>query len=241
MMALQDLQRSLYEATHLVYFYKIRSYSSLFFDVLSHNKTSIHLIKYLFKAFEDSQRLLSRVAYLEEKDVLMTQYKKELMTTFQEIIIDPIVRTVEDSLRLKIHTYYIEKMKGENPIKDGVLDVKHLIKCEPLFLFGERISIKQIIEEQLTKRFYNLTAFNPKDWQTYEDMKCLAFHLYGLELQDNLLPPQKVEQGLDLIFIVKKLQDFVANYHFSLHTQVGWTLLNTIRCSSKEQMTRRRA
>ncbi len=150
----------------------------------------------------------------------MIQYKKEFMNTFTETIIDPVVKNIEDSLRVKIHSYYMERLKGENPIKEGCLDIKHLLKCEPLFLFGERISIKSIIEERLTKQFYNLTAFNPKDWQTYEDMKCLAYNLYGLELQDNLLPPQKVEQGLDIIFIVKKLQEFVGNYHFSLHTQV---------------------
>ena len=110
-------------------------------------------------------------------------------------------------------------MKGYTPLKDDNLDVSNLLKCEPLFLFGERICIKTIIEERLSKTFYNLTTFNPKDWQTYEDMKCLAYHLYGIELQDSLLPPQKVEQGLDLIFIVKHLNEFVTNYHFSLHTQ----------------------
>ena len=220
MSVLQDLQKYLYDSTHLAYFYKIRSFSTLFFEVLAANKTNINLLKYLFKAFEDSQRLLSRVAYLEEKDLLMKQYKSELITTFNEIIIEPTAKAIEDSLRLKIHSIYIEKMKGENPVKEGTLDIKHLINCEPLFLFGERISIKSILEERLTKRFYNLTAFNPKDWQTYEDMKCLAYHLYGLELQDNLLPPQKVEQGMDIIAIVKKLNDLVVNYHFSLHTQV---------------------
>lgn len=29
----------------------------------------------------------------------------------------------------------------------------------------------------------------PIDWSTYEDMKCLAYHLYGIELKESLLPP----------------------------------------------------
>lgn len=218
MCTLQELNRHLFEATHMVYFYKIRSFSSLFFEIIASRKTSINLLK--FRVFEDSKCLLCRVAYLEDKDLLMKQYKQEIMTTFNDTIIEPVAKSIEDSLRMKIHCMYIEKMKGENPIKEGVLDIKHLVNCEPLFLFGERVCIKTMLEERLSKQFYNLTAFNPKDWQTYEDMKCLAFHLYGLELQDNLLPPQKVEQGLDLIFLAKKLQEFVANYHFSLHTQV---------------------
>ncbi|MDR3548352.1 MAG: hypothetical protein P4M11_08845 [Candidatus Pacebacteria bacterium] len=219
MCVLQDLNRYLFEATHLVYFYKIRSFSSLFFDIIANHKTAINMLKYLFKVFEDSKCLLSRVAYLEEKDALMTQYKRELMATFNDTIIEPVAKSIEDSLRMKIHTMYIEKMRGENPLKEGTLDIKNLVNCEPLFLFGERVCIKTILEERLSRQFYNLTAFNPKDWQTYEDMKCLAYHLYGLNLQDNLLPPQKVEQGLDLIFIIKRLQEFVGNYHFSLHTQ----------------------
>jgi len=220
MLMIQNFQRNLYDATNMVYFYKIRSYSSLFFEVVFHHRMNIYLLKYLFRAFEDSQRFLSRVSYLEEKDMLVAAYKKELINSFDEIIIDPVIRAIEDSLRIKVTTYLIERVKPENPVKDGTLDIKHLIKCDPLFLFGERISIKAIIEEKLTKRFYNLTAFNPKDWQTYEDMKCMALNLYGLELQDNLLPPQKLEQGLDIIMIVKKLNDFISNYHFSLHTQV---------------------
>lgn len=226
MTVLQDLHRYIFESTHIIYFYKIRSFSSLFFEVLSANKAYINLLKYLFRAFEDSSRLLSRVAYLEDKDALLPQYKKELYATFEEILIVPVVKAIDDALRLKIHTLYIDKMRGYTPIKDDNLDINHFLKCEPLFFFGERISIKAIIEERLNKSFYNLTTFNPKDWQTYEDMKCLAYHLYGLELQDSLLPPQKVEQGLDLIFIVKHLTEFVANYHFSLHTQTFFERTN---------------
>ena len=217
---LQNLQKHLFEATHLTYFYKIRSFSSLFFQIVSSNKDCIYMLKYIFRTFEDSTRLLSRVVYLEDKDALMAYYKKEVMTTFDETIVSPIVKSIEDSLRLKIHMMYIAGIKGDNPVKDGILDIKQFLTCDPLFLFGERVSIKQTIEERLSKTFYNLTAFNPKDWQTYEDMKCLAYHLYGLELQDSLLPPQKVEQGLDIIYFVKHMQEFVTNYHYSLHTQV---------------------
>lgn len=177
------------------------------------------MLKYLMRTFEDSTRLLHRVAYLEQ-DILIAHYKSELLATLNETLIFPTIKLIEDALRLKIHTVYIEKMRGENPLKEGILDIKHLLNCEPLFLFGERISIRAIIEERLSKSFYKLTAFNPKDWQTYEDMKNLAYHLYGLELQESLLPPQKVEQGLDIIQIIKKLNEFVMTFHFSLHTQV---------------------
>eukprot|EP00826_Nyctotherus_ovalis_P042278 TRINITY_DN432_c0_g1_i12.p1 TRINITY_DN432_c0_g1~~TRINITY_DN432_c0_g1_i12.p1 ORF type:complete len:216 (+),score=57.34 TRINITY_DN432_c0_g1_i12:140-787(+) len=196
-------------------------------------------MKYLFRVLEDSRRLLNKVAYLEEKDQLMTQYKKEIMSMFVKEIIDPIVNKVSNSLRLKIHTYYIDKIRAENPYKEEYLDIKNIVSCDSLFLFGERINIKAMIEEKMTKQFYDISAFNPNDWQTYEDMKTLAFNLFGLELQDNLLPPQKLEQGMDIIAIVKKLRDFIPYYHFSIHTQVLSTL--TTRCFLKEPTICKRA
>jgi WASH complex subunit 7 len=219
---LSEFERTLYNVTHLNYFYKIRKYASVFFKLILEQKTSFHFMKYLFRVFEDSRRLLNKVAYLEEKDQLMKQYKKEIMTTFTKEIIDPVVNKVSNSLRLKIHTYYIDKIKAENPLKEETLDIKNIVSCESLFLFGERINIKAIIEEEMTKQFYDISAFNPNDWQTYEDMKTLAYNLFGLELKDNLLPPQKLGQGMDIIAIVKEIRDFVPNYHFSIHTQVTY-------------------
>lgn len=220
MNVLSEFERTLYNVTHLDYFYKIRKYASMFFKLILQQKTSFHFMKYLFRVLEDSRRLLNKVAYLEKKDQLMTQYKKEIMSMFVKEIIDPIVNKVSNSLSLKIHTYYIDKIRAENPYEEEYLDIKNIVSCDSLFLFGERINIKAMIEEKMIKQFYDISAFNPNDWQTYEDMKTLAFNLFGLELQDNLLPPQKLEQGMDIIAIVKKLRDFIPNYHFSIHTQV---------------------
>jgi len=217
---LSDFEKTLYNVTHLNYFYKIRKYAPMFFRLVLEQKINFHFMKYLFRVLEDSRRLLNKVAYLEEKDLLMKQYKKEIMTMFIKEIIDPIVNKVGNCLRLKIHTYYIDKIKAENPLKEEVSDIKNIVSCDSLFLFGERINIKAIIEEKMTKQFYNISAFNPNDWQTYEDMKTLAYNLFGIELKDNLLPPQKLEQGLDIISIIKQLKDFIVNYHFSIHTQV---------------------
>lgn len=215
---LENLQKNLYYATHVVYFYKIRSYSFLFFEILSQNAVNVYLLKYLLRAFEDSKRLLDRVAYLEEKDLLMKQYKSELLNTFHDTIISPLVETVEGALRARAEANYTVK-KEDNPMKDHTIDIKYFLKCEPLFLFGERISIGSTVEEQLTRRFYNLAAGNLSNWQLCEDMRCAARSLYGLAIQENLLPPKKTQQGLDVIDIAKKLQLFVGSYHYSLHTQ----------------------
>jgi len=220
LMILENLQKNLYDTTHIPYFYKIRSYSFLFFEELSQSAMNLYLLKYLLRAFEDSKRLLNRVAYLEEKDLLIKQYKAELLNTFHDTITSSLTKAIENSLRKRVNEYYKKKEIENNPMKNCTTEIKYLLKYEPLFLFGERINIKSIIEQTLTKRFYELTTTNIKSWELYEDMKCIAHSLYSLNIQDNLLPPKKLQQGLDLIFIVKNLHYFVSNYHYSLHIQV---------------------
>jgi WASH complex subunit 7 len=220
LLILENLQKNQYNATHIVYFYKIRSYSFLFFEILSQSGANIYLLKYLLRAFEDSKRLLNCVAYLEEQDLLIKEYKAELLNTFHDTIVSSLVEAIEKSLRERVEEYYKKSKVEDNPMSSHEIDIKYFLKCEPLFLFGERISIKSIIEQRLTKRFYELTASDVQNWQLCEDMKCIAYNLYSLTIQDNLLLPKKLQQGLDIISIIKRLQYFVLNYHYSLHTQV---------------------
>ncbi len=114
----------------------------------------------------------------------------------------------------------IDKIKGQNPITDQIKDFKRIIHVDSVYLFGVTVQLKQKVTDYMNKTFYNMTALKLKDWKTYEEMGSLAYHLYGIKLTDNYLPPQKLEQGIDILYILRHLQEFVGNYYYSLHTQV---------------------
>lgn len=64
--------------------------------------------------------------------------------------------------------------------------------------------------------------------QTYGEMRQLAEQKYGLELDDIHLPCQTLEQGVDVLDIMRNIHNFVASYTYNLNTQVipslsAWT------------------
>ena len=56
--------------------------------------------------------------------------------------------------------------------------------------------------------------------QTYGEMRQLAEQKYGLELDDIHLPCQTLEQGVDVLDIMRNIHNFVAAYTYNLNTQV---------------------
>lgn len=56
--------------------------------------------------------------------------------------------------------------------------------------------------------------------QTYGEMRYLAELKYRLELDDIHLPGQTLEQGVDVLEIMRNIHLFVACYTYSLNTQV---------------------
>lgn len=57
-------------------------------------------------------------------------------------------------------------------------------------------------------------------FQTYGEMRHLAELKYGLELDDIHLPGQTLEQGVDVLEIMRNIHLFVACYTYNLNTQV---------------------
>lgn len=51
-------------------------------------------------------------------------------------------------------------------------------------------------------------------------MRQLAEQKYGLELDDIHLPCQTLEQGVDVLDIMRNIHNFVASYTYNLNTQV---------------------
>jgi WASH complex subunit 7 len=76
------------------------------------------------------------------------------------------------------------------------------------------------VEHYLDTTFYNLTTVALHDWKTYGEMKNLAQQKYQLSLTESHLPSQTLEQGLDVLEIMRNIHVFVSKYQYNLNNQV---------------------
>jgi hypothetical protein len=68
-------------------------------------------------------------------------------------------------------------------------------------------------------KFYQNTTLNLNNYQTYQRMRVLAKNKYGLNLHDVYLPNQNLDQGKDILEIVRNLGTFSKSYTHNLHSQ----------------------
>lgn len=65
-----------------------------------------------------------------------------------------------------------------------------------------------------------MTALSPKDFCTYEQMRILAHDKLGIEVAPSHLPTQQLDQGIDIMLLMQKTEQFVRDYHYNLYQQV---------------------
>ncbi len=83
----------------------------------------------------------------------------------------------------------------------------------PLRLYGgKQLDLKARVAHYLNVTFYNLTTVALHDWKTYGEMRQLAKDKYGLTLEENHLPMGSLDQGLDVLQIMRNIHIFVARY-----------------------------
>jgi WASH complex subunit 7 len=70
------------------------------------------------------------------------------------------------------------------------------------------------VEHYLDRTFYNLTTVALYDWQTYGEMSNLAKEVYGLDLNENHLPMGTLDQGLDILQVMRNIDVFVERYMY---------------------------
>ncbi|MEQ2289080.1 WASH complex subunit 4 [Ameca splendens] len=76
------------------------------------------------------------------------------------------------------------------------------------------------VTHYLDKTFYNLTTVALHDWATYSEMRNLATQRYGLTMTEAHLPSQTLEQGLDVLEIMRNIHVFVSRYLYNLNNQI---------------------
>lgn len=149
-------------------------------------------------------------------------------------ILKYVNQLVETNLRLQTHLHL--QLPPTDPFQNhSPLNFKTLL---PARFSHTYINIREEVEHYLSTMFYNLTTVVLHDWRTYGEMRRyhlhsslnsilftmhafrLAYLQYGLSTVEDNLPMQTLEQGLDILEIMRYIQVFVGSYSYNLNNQV---------------------
>ena len=142
--------------------------------------------------------------------------RKNILEMFEDNFLKEVCREIETDLRQQIHAVLIEGLKVPDKTDRSLV---HYLKVKHFELFDIVVDIKRYVEEYLNLTFYKMTTLNLNDWKTYQQMRVLAKSKYDLNLHEIFLPSQTLEQGKDILQIIRKLPTFVKSYTHNLHSQ----------------------
>ncbi|KAL6107078.1 washc4 [Pungitius sinensis] len=200
------------------FLYWHRAVFPIYLDDVYDNAVDAARIHYMFSALRDSVPSMLYAKHMESCDQLLESYDKEIMDVFNEHLLDKLCKEIEKDLRLSVHTHL--KLDDRNPFKVGMKDLAHFFYLKPIRFFNRFIFIKAYVTHYLDKTFYNLTTVALHDWATYSEMRNLATQRYGLMMTEAHLPSQTLEQGLDVLEIMRNIHVFVSRYLYNLNNQI---------------------
>ncbi|XP_061108676.1 WASH complex subunit 4 isoform X2 [Conger conger] len=200
------------------FMYWHRAVFPIYLDDVYDNAVDAARVHYMFSALRDCVPTMLHARHLESCDQLLESYDTETMLVFKEHLLDKLCKEIEKDLRLSVHTHL--KLDDRNPFKVGMKDLAHLFSLKPIRFFNRFIDIKAYVTHYLDKTFYNLTTVALHDWATYSEMRNLATQRYGLLMTEAHLPSQTLEQGLDVLEIMRNIHVFVSRYLYNLNNQI---------------------
>ncbi|KAM8861816.1 WASH complex subunit 4 [Synchiropus picturatus] len=200
------------------FLYWHRAVFPIYLDDVYDNAVDAARLHYMFSALRDGVTCMMHTKHLESCDQLLESYDKEIMDVFNEHLLDKLCKEIEKDLRLSVHTHL--KLDDRNPFKVGMKDLAHFFSLKPIRFFNRFIHIKAYVTHYLDKTFYNLTTVALHDWATYSEMRNLATQRYGLTMTEAHLPSQTLEQGLDVLEIMRNIHVFVSRYLYNLNNQI---------------------
>ncbi|CAL8084419.1 unnamed protein product [Orchesella dallaii] len=216
---LVNLERSVehYCNGSLVYFHRI--ILSTYFSSLYANPQDSSKLPLIFLIIRDCLALLRGSPHSEHVErVFMADIESYLKTQF----IERLCQDVETDLRILSHTHLqAQTVDSVSPFRAGVKELGNIMEI-PSFSSDNvhNVSMKSIVEHYMSKTFYNLASVALHDWQSYATMRVLAWDKYKLHILDDHLPGHSLEQGRDILEIVRNLPQFVAEFTYNLNNQV---------------------
>ena len=199
------------------------SFLYLYQDIIPTSLKSIYKndpmsLYYYAMALNDMDKPLMYIKYKENNGFnIVRLLRKNILKLFENNFLKVLSKDIEDDLRKQIHRVFIE---GLNPPAFSEVNLNDYLKIKKFKLFDCVIDIKRFVEEHMNMIFYKMTTLNLNDWQTYQQMRVLAKHKYGLNLHEIYLPSQNLAKGKDILDIIRNLRSFTQKFTHNLHNQI---------------------
>lgn len=180
--------------------------------------TECHRLQYVLSVYEDGIKLC-QAAIHDDVPSFCINFRSVLRETLQSEIVRPLCRDIETDLRLHTHTKHLDHMQTINPKTENIRPLKPFLDIPKLRVLGILVDIKEEVTHYLDMNFYNLTTVALHDWRTYADMRSLAQEKFQLQLMDNFLPMGSLDQGLDVLQIMRNIHIFVSRFTYNINMQ----------------------
>ncbi|KAI5723753.1 hypothetical protein M8J76_010468 [Diaphorina citri] len=176
-------------------------------NIYIRNNTTNHLyIKYISNIINDVCDINP-----SEKDVYLNEIQNNIIT--------PLCTNIETDLRLHSHLHLqVEKLTLDKV--ENNLNHEFLLNPELFLIFNEYLDIKYKIENYLDKTFYDLTTIALHNYKTYNEMRNIAKYKFQLNVIQNNLPSKTLDNGIDILFLIRNINSFINNYNYNINNQI---------------------
>ena len=140
-------------------------------------------IKPLFQMWSRSRFNIDTISGDQSETVLRSKLEQLL----EDRVVDRVCVEVETQLRLIIHDRAGIQLDSRNPFKTLPTDLQGFLTLDPVPVWDRQVSIKQRVEDYLSRVFYNLTTVSLSNWRTYGEMRQLAESFWDtrIRIQEN--------------------------------------------------------
>lgn len=194
-----------------------QTFLPIYFSAFKFKPADCHRMQYMLYALRDVETLLGASIH-EPAAKLQEEFRNNIRLMIDNEVIKPVQTAIENDLRFHVHCHL--KVQVRDPFKQGIVNHRPFLDLPPLRFFSSYLSIREAVTHYLDTVFYNLNTVQLSDWKTYGEMRNLAKEKYGLELTDVHLPGQTLEQGLDVLEIMRAIHLFVARFSYNLNNQI---------------------
>ncbi|GMT14623.1 hypothetical protein PFISCL1PPCAC_5920 [Pristionchus fissidentatus] len=201
----------------------------LYFGTLLQDRPPIEEITLTFLSITDCALLAKRAGEAgrkgrhgerkreEKRDGVVRAMQKEIWTAFREEFLSGLCGEIENDLRVLSHRHLKVDERDKTPAEQHAFFTRILKSTTTMRILDRSLSVRDFVEEYLERTFYNLTAVSLHDAHTYTKMAMMAEFRYGLRPLDGRLPHSIINQGLDVVNVMKALNTFTATYNYDLY------------------------
>ncbi|XP_039497730.1 WASH complex subunit 4 [Drosophila santomea] len=171
---------------------------------------------------------LQRNPYSLQNLVSMSHHLDKIMAMFRgsrcpkqsanDLIIEFLSNHLEFFLRMEALSHLFQNQ--DQPFQQSAFDYRLCINAVSVENQGDYHIIRDHLENYFTATFYNLTTIAPHDWKSYEKMRHLANKVLQLRPIDDHLPNQIIDQGIDVLQIMRNIHTFASSYAYNMNLQV---------------------